>query len=253
MSTPPPGNYPPPPSGNYPPPPPGNYPSGGYPPPPPGQPGTPPGGYYPSGGYPPPPTGYPPTGQPAPPGLAGPTTDAGPAPVRRSRPGCLSMSLGGVALIALVGAVIWFGFFGRSTNHAVAGDCVNATATQAIKVDCGAPNATFKVRVVTQGSSFGWRCADPGTMVKVTQRIRTGKYYRYCLALNAAQGDCFTGSVSPPSSNVHKVVCGTKGAYKVTKVFDKGSASLCGGSGPGTAEFWYANPANTYCLQKTGT
>lgn len=236
MTTPPPGNYPPPPPGNY---------------PPPGQPGTPPGGYYPTGGYPPPPPGYQPTGGHPGAGLA---TDAGPStPVRRSRPGCLSLSLGSVALLALVGAVLWFGFFGRSTTHAVTGDCVNATPTQAIKVDCGAANATFKVRAISQGSSLGWRCADQGTVVRVTQRIRTGKYYRYCLGLNAVQGDCFTGTLSPPSSNIHKVVCTTKGAYKVTKVFDKGSASLCGASGPGTAEFWYANPANTYCLQKTGS
>lgn len=248
MTTPPPGQFPPPPPGNYPPP--GSQPSGGY---------------YPTGGYPPPPPpGYPSTGgQPATPGYppadgqpapAGLPADSGPTPaVRRSGPGCLSLSLGSVALLVLVVAVVWFMIFGRTPTHAAVGDCVNATATQAIKADCGAPNASLKVRAVTQGSSYGWTCADPGNVVKFTQRIRTGRYYRYCLTLNAAQGDCFTGDLAHPTSNIHKALCTVKGSYKVTKVFDKGDANLCGTSGPDTPRLWYANPPITYCLQKTGS
>jgi hypothetical protein len=208
-----PGGYPPPGPAQ-----PGGYPVPGQPVPgsypPPGQPVV--GGGYPpappGGGYPPPPGGPggypPPSGAPVPPGTQQPKSNTPRVIIAVA-----------VVLVVVLGVVLYLVNRKSDPSSAAAGDCVKVNSVTADdadvdKVDCGDPNATYKV---TASGGAVVLCDSQET--EYTEKTSDGDTTTtLCLQPNVKAGDCLRVP-EDQNASISKVACssaiGDKDVIKV--------------------------------------
>jgi hypothetical protein len=207
---------------------------------------------YLSPGYPPPGPVYP--QQQVPPPIQ---------PAQRS-PKTGGLVVGCLALVVIVGVAVAVGVAlltsdENAASEARVGDCVKAVGagpklTDAVKVDCAAPDATYKVAV--RGRRYD-SCGDIA-YGKYSQRQGKRSGYTLCLMLNARQGDCFQQTVGFPTGQATKVPCGAGATYRVTKVVEGiADKTQCGrtAEAPTSSDFSkphalaYPLPPTTICTE----
>ncbi|GAA0218032.1 hypothetical protein GCM10010492_14860 [Saccharothrix mutabilis subsp. mutabilis] len=277
MTTPPnPPPHGPPPGGNppgYPPSQPQGFPAQpgqpGYPPPPaqPGyqQPGYPP-PYQPQpgpGGFPgqPQPGAYPgQPGQPQPgqyPGQPGFGPPQHPGQAQFPPPPEQKTSTGAKVLIAVVAlgivGVVVAGLIASkdSPGGAEAGDCIKVNSVSVSdadveKIDCGSPEAAFKVAVNLDSSTKACPTGDYSEYRDSGGRRSDG--FKLCLTLNAKDGDCFKQEGTIVAGKTTKVTCGSSATHKVTKVSGAADENQCES---GDIVYVYSQPATTICMTET--
>ncbi|MEU6156542.1 hypothetical protein ABZ816_41915 [Actinosynnema sp. NPDC047251] len=153
----------------------------------------------------------------------------GPDPLRRRKVATVLVIASVVVLVLGAGVVF---VLGRTSNPA-AGDCVvtsggpsNAMAVR--KIDCGAPEATYRV-------SSG-PCPEG-------DHLTAGDL---CLALDVAPGDCLKPVEYQGVSAFHRWPCDQADVRRVTRVADTADRGGCDG-GPAHV---YATPPRTVCLDR---
>ncbi|GAA1263149.1 LppU/SCO3897 family protein [Saccharothrix xinjiangensis] len=243
------------------------------------QPGHPPAGQaqaYPQPGHPQgfPPPAYPPPGQtgyaaPAQPGHPQPGHPQGypqpyaqpahppyPAGGQHFPPPKRGLSQGvkalvGVVVLGVAGLTV-VGMIGNAggPGGAVEGDClkidsVSVTESEAEQVDCGAPEAAFKV--ATRLGSGADACPEGDYTEFYSTGGRRSDGYKLCLVLNAAEGDCFKQEGTIVAAKTTKVTCGTPNAFKVERVIGGSDENACAS---GDTVVVYSLPATTICLTR---
>lgn len=122
------------------------------------------------------------------------------------------------------------------------GDCARPTGEMEMdETDCASPEATYRlVKEETKRSS----CPEGDYFVQTTQRARkTGGKTRHCYVLNVKVGDCLKRA----NAFHERVMCGTGGSQRVSRVTNGVDRSLCGDNEIRT----YSEPATTICLEKS--
>ncbi|GAA4415489.1 hypothetical protein GCM10023148_11880 [Actinokineospora soli] len=210
-------------------------------------PGTPPQGQQyggpppqgePYGQQPPPPTGQPFPGAPP----------EGGVPPKKSNAKLIR------AIVVIVGILIVGGvgvyFFTKSPASAAVGDCIkvnkaSATDANVEKIDCGKPDAVYKVGKKLDSSTGS--CPD-GDYTEYSQTGR-GSGFTLCLTVNVTKGDCLTGLDSPEKTK--KVPCGGGDVeLEIVEVLaGKTDVAECEGVEGAVDGLTYSEPASVVCVK----
>jgi hypothetical protein len=138
---------------------------------------------------------------------------------------------------------------GATSGRTKAGVCVKVSSladenVDVTHLDCGSPEAAYKVAVTLDNSDA--EC--PGEDYDRVIETGVGDGSALCLMLNAKEGDCFQNLISF-SKGAERVDCGSSSAeFKVVKVVDgQANASVCP-TGDTVLPTVYPEPPNTICL-----
>ncbi|MEV0682082.1 hypothetical protein AB0I60_36725 [Actinosynnema sp. NPDC050436] len=153
----------------------------------------------------------------------------GPDPLRRRKVVTVSVIVAVLVLLLGAGAV----FALSRTSAPGAGDCVvtsggPSTAMAVRKIDCGAPEATYRVSAAPCPEGDYLAAGD------------------LCLALDVVAGDCLRPVDHQDASAFHTWPCDQADVRRVTRVQDAADRGACG-AGPAHV---YAAPPRTVCLDR---
>ena len=160
-------------------------------------------------------------------------------PVNRSR----------IVVGAVVLAVLGLGAYfvvnaGKGAIAAGQGDCVKVVSAADAKtelVDCGAPEAVYRV-AKRLGSSSGM--CPTGEYSELTSGS-----VKLCLMLNLKEGDCLSTSSAGRNQTHQRVPCDPAAEYRVLKVITGSmDSTLCA---PGNVVASYSEPPATICMSVT--
>jgi hypothetical protein len=150
-----------------------------------------------------------------------------------------------IVLLVGVGSLVYFGYKSTALSSGV-GDCLQVkdfsaqltSETFPAKADCGDPAANVKIALKLDGSA-----PCPGDQIYDEFTLQTPST-RFCLMLNAKQGDCLS---IPDQKNYSKVPCtDPKATVTVGKVVaGRADAKLCDIPESAIA---YPEPATTFCF-----
>ncbi|HEX6344064.1 LppU/SCO3897 family protein [Umezawaea sp.] len=154
-----------------------------------------------------------------------------------------------VLTLVVVAALAVGGYFLNKSAPASAkpGDCINIVSASITdpkieKVECGAPNASYKVAKNLDSASDDCPAGDYGSY---SESGRRGSGFTLCLMLNAAEGDCFKTEGSFVAGKTTKVTCDASADFTVSKVVTGSTdKAACGSDGN---ELVYSEPATTLC------
>lgn len=158
--------------------------------------------------------------------------------------------LGVLVALVTVGAVSFY-FVTESPLGAEVGDCIeiaHATSERAElgKVDCAGPEAAF--RVAKKFDTSATSCPDP--IYLAYREAGRGAGFTLCLALNAAEGDCFTGWGEENPGLVRKVDCSAGPRMRVLAVVrGESEAGACASVEGAGIELAYPEPAMVVCAE----
>jgi len=208
---------------------------------------------HPQPGYPPQPghaqqPGYPPPA--GPPGFPGQPQGFPPPAAKKTSSG--AKALIAVVVLGIAGIVV-AGFVAGadSPGRAAVGDCVKVESASASRadvatVDCGSPEAAFRVAVNLDRSTAACPSGDYSEYSSRGGRRSNG--FKLCLVYNAREGDCFKQEGTIVAGKTTKVTCDSSATHKVTKVASVEDENACEG---GETVFVYSQPATTICMVKT--
>jgi hypothetical protein len=153
-----------------------------------------------------------------------------------------------LTLLVVAGLAVGGYFLNKSApSSANAGDCINIvsasiTDPKVEKVECGSPNAAYKVAKKLDSASDNCPEGDYGSY---SESGRRSGGFTLCLMLNAAEGDCFKTEGNFVSGKTSKVTCDASASYKISKVVTGSTdKAACGSDGN---EVVYSEPATTLC------
>lgn len=181
-----------------------------------------------------PPPGYPPARPPAFP----------PPPDTRAKVISWVKVLIPAVVLFLIAGVVWFVF--RTGTQAEVGQCGKLSGSSAAAefepADCADPEANYVVAEKFEGADAA--CA---TRDYTSYYLPSGNTYTLCLRLNAAEGDCFSGSPGRAST---KVECTASADFRVSRVVrGEAASSACGPVGSDENTIVYPKPEPlTLCL-----
>jgi hypothetical protein len=154
-----------------------------------------------------------------------------------------------VVLLGVVGVVV-AGIIASfsAPSGAEPGECIKVISSSVVdasveKIDCGLPDAAFKVAVNLDSSKDS---CPSGDYTEYTESGRRSDGFKLCLTLNAKEGDCFKQEGTIVAGKTTKVTCSSSATYQVVKV-STGTADEGQCSEGETAEV-YSQPATTLCL-----
>ncbi|PPK70545.1 hypothetical protein V5P93_000575 [Actinokineospora auranticolor] len=156
-------------------------------------------------------------------------------------------------IVAIVVALAGIGFAAYramdDVDTAEAGDCIQLKSMDSSnnvdldKIDCGSPDASYKVGKKLDGS--GAKCPE-GDYDEFYKSGSSG--YKVCVYYNAAKGDCLTDLKTKP----HKVACTAAHEAEVVEVVQgKSAAGTCAATLPeddAVAEQNFSEPPLTMCF-----
>jgi hypothetical protein len=157
-----------------------------------------------------------------------------------------------VLIVVLGGGYFAYDYFTKSASSAAVGDCIkvkddSATNADVEKIDCGKPEAVFKVAKKLDSASS--TCPDDGNYLKYEQsssRSSSSGGFSLCLMVNAKTGECFTDLTK--AAEAHKVDCSDpKVAFEVLQVVEgKNDETACTVDGVNDG-YLYSEPKVTIC------
>ncbi|CAL9648131.1 hypothetical protein SUDANB95_06504 [Actinosynnema sp. ALI-1.44] len=157
-----------------------------------------------------------------------------------------------VVALGIVGVVIAGLIASKdSPGGAEAGDCIKVNSVSVSdadveKIDCGSPEAAFKVAVNLDSSTKACPTGDYSEYRDSGGRRSDG--FKLCLTLNAKDGDCFKQEGTIVAGKTTKVTCGSSATHKVTKVSGTADENQCKS---GDIVYVYSQPATTICMTET--
>lgn len=127
----------------------------------------------------------------------------------------LIITLSIVAVLVVVGVVLYFVNRKSNVAFAQAGDCINYSSDTNVKiVDCGSADAEYKVVQRVDGTSSTSACDDVADSDVSLYTTGGGKQYTLCVSLVLKKGDCI-------SSDGDKVACSDASAsFEVLSVLE---------------------------------
>lgn len=170
-----------------------------------------------------------------------------PPPVKQSKGSkvlvtCVLLGVVGVVVAGIIASI-------GAPSGAEPGECIKVNSQSVAdadveKIDCGLPDAAFKVAKNLDSSGDACPTGDYTEYTESGRRRSDG--FKLCLVLNAKEGDCFQQEGTIVAGKTTKVTCGSSASFKVSKVSTgKADESLCE---PGETAEVYSEPATTLCL-----
>ena len=118
---------------------------------------------------------------------------------------------------------------------------MTATDVDVEVVDCGVAEAAYRIGARVAAD----RTCPEGAYDEYVETGGGGGGFRLCLALNAAEGDCFLERGSATSGTTSKVTCGPGATYKVERVYAAADEFVCESNENPVV---YTVPPTTLCL-----
>ncbi|CRK61271.1 hypothetical protein [Alloactinosynnema sp. L-07] len=190
--------------------------------------------------------------QPQQPGF--PPAPGAPVPPKSGK-GKLIKIIAGIVILLVIGGVAFY-FYNTSAASANVGDCIkvkddSAKSADVEKIDCGKPEAVFKVAKKLDSSSA--TCPSDSDYLEYEQSSGRGSKsgFSLCLMVNAKKGECFTDLKD--ADKAKKVACGDASAkFEVLEIVEgKSEPEACTAEGVDDG-FIYNEPKMVICGKTKG-